>query len=469
MVKVWDVASGRELRTLCGHTARIFGVAFSPDGRTVASAGADWTVRIWEVVTGRELRTLRGHEARAMSVAYSPDGRTLASASLDQTVRLWDVVSGRETRTLREHTAWIHGVAYSPDGRTLASASEDRTVKLWDAATGSLLHTLVGHELGVWGVAFSPDGHRIASASKDRTIRLWDTATGQELHLFPGHAGEVRCVTFSPDGWTLASGGHDDTVKLWDAAPSTPEEQVPRAARGVVELLFAQSLTAAQVRDRIRHDRSLDAEVRRRALALAEPYEQSLVTQAAERAVHARLGAGMFRPEILASLRGDVALSERVRRCALDLAGQIPERPGWLDTASWSVIHRPDAEAAAYHRALRQAELACRLIPQDGDLLTTLGVALYRVGNDAEAAATLTLADQILARMDSELTELRLGFLALAQHRLGKPEEARITLGRLRMIVNQPGWARGETAQASSREIEALEEDLAFPADPFAP
>jgi hypothetical protein len=402
-------------------------------------------------------------------VAYSPDGRTVASASVDSTVRLWDVASGRELRTLRGHTAWILSVAYGPDGRTVASASEDRTVKTWDATTGSVLHTLVGHEGGVWGVAFSPDGHRIASASKDRTIRLWDTATGQELLLFPGHAGEVRCVTFSPGGWTLASGDHDDTIKLWEAAPATPEGQVPRAARGVVEFLFAQSLTAAQVRDRIRHDPTLYAEVRRRALALAEPYAQSLVAHAAERAVQSRLGAGMFRSEVLASLHGDAALSESVRQCALELAGQIPERPWWLDGVSWSVVQRPDAEADAYHRARQQAELACRLIPQDGVLLTTLGVAQYRVGNDAEAAATLTLADQILARIDSERAEERLGFLALAQHRLGKAEEARVTLGRLRVIMNQPGWGRRESAQVSPREIEALEQDIAFPADPFAP
>jgi hypothetical protein len=162
------------------------------------------------------------------------------------------------------------------------------------------------------------------------------------------------------------------------------------------------------------------------------------------------------------------ALGESVRRCALDLAGHIPEDHRWLDAASWSVVHRPDAKAAAYQRARQQTELACRLIPQDGEFLTTLGAAQYRVGNDAEAAATLTLADQTLARIDSLQTEVCLALLALAQNRLGKTEEARTAPGRLRRIVNQPVRVLPQSAVATLREFEGLEQDLAFPAKPFA-
>jgi hypothetical protein len=228
-------------------------------------------------------------------------------------------------------------------------------------------------------------------------------------------------------------------------------------------------LTAVQVRDRIRHDPTLDDEVRRLAMALAEPYEQSLVAHEAERAVFVRFANGTFQPEALASLRGDAALSEPVRRCALELAGHVPENPYALNEVSWSVVQRPDAGAAAYQRALQQAEQACRLVPQDGEFLTTLGAAQYRVGNGREAVATLTLADQIMSRIDPSRTVERLAFLALAQHRLGNLEEARTALGRLRLIVNQPGREQYATAPAPFREIEALEQDLAFPADPFAP
>jgi hypothetical protein len=279
----------------------------------------------------------------------------------------------------------------------------------------------------------------------------------------------VYSLAFSPDGLTLACGSEDWRVKLWEAAPSTQEEQASREALGVVEFLFAQSLSADQVRDRIRNDPTLDAEVRHRALDLAGPHEQSLVIHEAERAVFSRLGAGMFRPEAVASLRDDPALSEPVRRRALDLAGHLPEVPQGHNAESWSVVSRPDAEAAAYRRALRQAELACRLVPEDGEFLTTLGAAQYRLGSDAEAVATLMLADEILTRFGMDLRVDRLALLALTQHRLGKVAEARAALDRLRQVVSQPGWNVSEHLLAFLAEIKALEQDLAFPADPFAP
>jgi WD40 repeat protein/tRNA A-37 threonylcarbamoyl transferase component Bud32 len=470
-VKIWDAATGRELRTLRGNASLVYRVAFSPDGRTLASAGGDGTVRIWEVATGAALRTFRGLGSRAMAVAYSPDGRTLAYGAVDHTVRLCELSSGRELRTLPGHNSDIFGVAYSPDGHTLASAGADRMVRIWDAATGTELHALLGHDDWVWSLEFSPGGRRIASVSRDQTIRLWDAATGQELLRFPGPAeSKIFSLAFSPDGLTLACGSGDDrTVKLWEAAPSTQEEQTSREALGVVEFLFAQSLSADQVRQRIGNDPTLDAEVRHRALDLAEPHEQSLVIHEAERAVFLRLGAGLFRPEALASLRGDPALSEPVRRRALELAGQLPEVPWALNAESWSVVSRPDAEAATYRRALQQAELACQLVPQDGDFLTTLGAAQYRLGYDAEAATTLMLADEILTRIGVDSRVERLALLALTQHRLGKVAEARAALDRLRMIVTQPQWNVSEPGLALLHEINVLEQDLAFPADPFAP
>jgi WD40 repeat protein/serine/threonine protein kinase len=468
-LKLWDPATGCLLRTLRGHVARVFGVAFGPHGRTVASAGLDGTVKIWDAATGQPVKTLRGHEGQVMSVAYDPDGLTLASGGSDRTVRLWDIASGRERHTLRGHTLEILGVAYSPDGRTLVSGSGDGAVRLWDADTGRELRRLLGHEAWIWRVAFSPDGRRIASAGADQTIRLWDAATGQQVLSLPGHAGAVRSVVFSPDGSSLASVGEDSLIKLWEAAPSSREMQETQEAQSVIQFLFARLLTADQVKERIRHDPTLDDAVRKRAIALAEPYEQSLVARQAERAALARLTAGMFRPEVMASLCDDAALREPVRRRALNLAEHLPENAVLLHLASWSTVCRPGAGVAAYHRALLQAELACRLVPQDVDFLTTLGAAQYRVGNDTGAVATLSLADQIPAASDPGSTEARLAFLALALHRLGKPRDARAALGRLRLMVNQTGWTLAETALPPAREIEALEQDLAFPAEPFAP
>jgi len=215
-VRLWGVADGRLLRTLEGHTYGVESVAFSPDGATLASGSDDTTVRLWGVADGRLLRTLEGHTGGVESVAFSPDGATLASGSRDGTVRLWRVADGRLLRTLEGHTEAVWSVAFSPDGATLASGSGDGTVRLWGVADGRLLRTLEGHTEAVRSVAFSPDGATLASGSwRDNTVRLWRVADGRLLRTLEGHTNGVYSVAFSPDGATLASGSGDGTVRLW--------------------------------------------------------------------------------------------------------------------------------------------------------------------------------------------------------------------------------------------------------------
>jgi WD40 repeat protein/serine/threonine protein kinase len=223
-VKLWDATTGEELRTLKGHRLGVRSVAFSPDGKQLASASKDRTVILWDTATGRQLRTLRGHQGRVESVAFRPDGKQLASASRDKTVKLWNADTGQELRTLKGHDGGIYCVAFSPDGTRLASASKDRTVKLWDTATGRELRTLRGHDGGVRSVAFHPTGDEISSASDDRTVKIWNAVTGQELRTLKGHIREVESVAFSPDGQQLASVSRDRTGNLWNLA--TGEEEL---------------------------------------------------------------------------------------------------------------------------------------------------------------------------------------------------------------------------------------------------
>lgn len=230
-----------ELILQTGHSEKIEAIAYSADGRYVATGSSDRTIKIWEAATGRELRALNGNTG-LKALAYSPDGRTLASSGNDGKVRLWDTDSGQERTIINGHAKTVLALAFSPDGRWLASGgTEDQTVKLWEVATQRELHSLTGHRAWITVLAFSPNGQTLASGDAAGVLKTWEVATGNPQHSMDAHKDRIRSLAFSPDSERLASGGNDAAVHLWQTRAGQLFKSLSLQASPIVALAFASN------------------------------------------------------------------------------------------------------------------------------------------------------------------------------------------------------------------------------------
>ncbi|REG27009.1 WD40 repeat protein [Archangium gephyra] len=218
LARVWDVASGKLLVTLSGHTDAVWDARFSPEGSRLLTLSRDGTVRTWDAASGRHLLTLVRRPEQVGFAMFSPDSTRIVTAGGDGTMRIREVESGGLLVTLTAHSGAVLTARFNPEGTRIVTAGLDGTARLWDAASGRLLATLSGHADGVLGATFSPDGTRIVTASLDGTARLWDAATGRLLATLVGHTGPVVDAGFRPDGARVVTASEDGTARLWDAA-----------------------------------------------------------------------------------------------------------------------------------------------------------------------------------------------------------------------------------------------------------
>jgi WD40 repeat protein len=218
-IKIWNVATGQLERTLHGHEARAYSVGFDKDGARLVSASADKTAIIWDVVTGKALHVLRGHDGNVRCAVFGSDGHTLVTGSWDGTLRAWNARTGALLRTFNANAGWITRVALSPDSRWVAVGGSSGWAEVWDIHSGRVAQAFETKLGPVLSVAFSPDGWRIATtnnASGIGVVKIWDVLSGREILSFEVSSGLIERVTFSPDGRRLATAGWDGVVRLMD-------------------------------------------------------------------------------------------------------------------------------------------------------------------------------------------------------------------------------------------------------------
>jgi WD40 repeat protein len=215
VVHLLDVESGKDLKQLQGHTDAVNALAFVPGNGRFLSVGWDSSIRLWDTAAAKEVMPFAKPPAFLLGVAVSFDGKNAVTGGTDGVVRVWDLATGKVTQTCKANAEAVYCVAYTAEGLQVFAAGADNTVRLWNLQTSKVVQDFTGHTERIWTVAVSPDGKRLLSGSMDRTMRLWDVESGKQVQSFTGHTKGAQCVTFSPDGRRALSCSGDKTIRLW--------------------------------------------------------------------------------------------------------------------------------------------------------------------------------------------------------------------------------------------------------------
>jgi WD40 repeat protein len=425
-VEVWNTRTGQQriVLPLPGRPSHLGSLAFSGDGdrlglRLDPAGSAEGESLVWDLRNGKELFTLKGGGRQA--IALSPDGKHLAAGAERAAegafaLRIWDVQQGQLARTLNALDA-VRQLVFSPDGKRLAAAGwNNHSVELYELATGRGA-LLKGHQADVVALAFSRDGKRLATSEFNGHVKIWDAEDGEEVLTLQDDQGARGDLAFTGDGRLIRS-NFAGRVKTWDARPLVPHVEAQERAA---------SLVARLIRD---------------------------------------LAA---KGEVIEHIKTDGGLAAPVREAALDIAGRYQEDQSVLDEAAWKVVKSAGRTTEEYRLALRQAQAACAIEPENGGYLAVFGACQYRMGLHAEAVNTLERSEKINAQANKDAgtailgallggnrrAPVELGFLAMAHHQLGRHEQARAYLGRFRELMIKPQFGRGE-ARPLLAEAEAL-------------
>jgi len=250
-IKIWELRRGKCIKTLQGHSNAVYGIAYDSAQKILVSGHEDHTIKIWDLslnhwsnltsnqTTIQPTLVLTGHNNRVFSVSLSPDGKLLASASGDRTIKLWNPQTGKALKTLHGHQSWVWKVLFSPNGKLLASGSYDRTIKIWDIQSGECLQTLVGHPSSLLELSFSHDGKELFSCGYHKIAIRWDLETGECLHSWEVDAHDrVWAIALSPDNRCLVTGGDDRIIKFWDVQTNDCLRQFSGHTSPILDLLF---------------------------------------------------------------------------------------------------------------------------------------------------------------------------------------------------------------------------------------